>query len=117
MADEFDVNVKKKDGVWLFTTHGYINNLGGETIAREYNKITQDDTKVYLFDLADSPIVNSIGVSVLIELLEDTIEKKHILAFCNCASIVKKTFQIMGITQYAKIYDTIEMALADLTTK
>jgi anti-anti-sigma factor len=115
MSDTFKVDTSTKDKIHIFTTHGYINNLGGEAIAVAYKKAAQENAEIYLFDLADSRIVNSIGVSVLIELLEETIEKKGIMAFCSCAPIVLKTFQIMGISQYAQIFDTLDEALSKLT--
>jgi len=115
MSDTFKVDTSTQDKIHIFTTHGYINNLGGEAIAEAYKQAAKNNAEIYLFDLADSRIVNSIGVSVLIELLEETIEKNGIMAFCNCAPIVLKTFQIMGISQYAQIYETMAEALSQLT--
>ncbi len=112
MPDSFEVHVRQEGLVWVFETHGYINNLGGEAIADEFHKTFEKGGKLYLFDLKDSKIINSIGVSVIIEILEKILEREGTLAFCNCVPIVKKTFTIMGLTQYAKIYDSCEDGLA-----
>ncbi len=114
MLDSFTVDTRREGPVWVFSTHGYINNVGGETIARRFEEAHAEGGTQYLFDLADSKIINSIGVSFLIEILERILETNDTMAFCNCAPIVEKTFKIMGITQYAKIYPSAEEAFADM---
>ena len=110
----FSINVRQNNDIWIFDTHGYINNEGGSAIAAKYKDAFGQGAKKYLFDLADSKIVNSIGVSILIEILEQTLEANGKFGFCNCAPIVAKTLRIMGLTQYAGVYDTVESALAEM---
>jgi len=114
MSETFSVEVETRGKVWIFTSHGYINNQGGEAIAQAYHQAQAEGATIYLLNLADSRIVNSIGVSVLIELLEETLDRGHCMAFCACVPIVAKTFQIMGLTQYAAMYDTLALALVAL---
>lgn len=114
MMDSFSVDTSRKGPVHIFHTHGYINNTGGETIAKRFEEIHAAGGTAILFDLADSKIINSIGISFLIEILERIRDVEGTMAFCNCAPIVTKTFSIMGITRYAKLYDTIDEALNDM---
>ncbi|MCX6641566.1 MAG: STAS domain-containing protein [bacterium] len=111
MSESFEIEVKQHQALWIFTTHGYINNQGGDVIKEKYDESYNGGARKFLLNLADSKIINSIGVSILIEILEKTIEAAGELAFCNCAPIVEKTFTIMGITRYAKIYRTEEDAV------
>ena len=46
-------------------------------------------------------IVNSIGISILIEIIEKMLEIDGKLAFCSLTPTIEKTFQIMGLAQYA----------------
>jgi anti-anti-sigma factor len=114
MFDSFSVETSLKDSLWIFSTHGYINNQGGEAIARKFDEVFQQGGRKILFNLAGSKIINSIGVSFLIEILEKLLESEGSMAFCNCAPIIEKTFRIMGITQYAKIFKTEEEALGGM---
>jgi anti-anti-sigma factor len=114
MLDAFTVDTHREGPVWVFSTHGYINNVGGEAIARRFEEAHAEGGSRYLFDLTDSKIINSIGVSFLIEILERVLEVNGVMAFCRCAPIIEKTFKIMGITQYAKLYATAEEALSDM---
>ena len=62
-------------------------------------------------NLEKTRIVNSIGISILIEVLEKVMDRKGALAFCNLTPTIDKTFRIMGLAQYAAIYATQEEAL------
>ena len=67
-----------------------------------------------LLNLQGSKIVNSIGISILIEMLEKMLEIEGKLAFCCLTPTIQKTFHIMGLTQYARIYPDEAAALAGL---
>ena len=69
----------------------------------------------FLIDMEDSKVVNSIGVSILIELIEklQTVDGK--LAFTNLAAIVEKTFNIMGLTKYCEVYDSVDSGVDNLS--
>ena len=62
-------------------------------------------------------MVNSIGVSILIEVIEELQGVNGKMAYCNLAPIVEKTFNIMGISKYAKLYTNEEEGLLDLSTQ
>ena len=60
-------------------------------------------------------MVNSIGVSILIEIIEDLQGVNGKIGYYNVAPIVEKTFNIMGITNYSKIYNSEKDAIEALT--
>ena len=71
--------------------------------------------KVILINLENTKMVNSIGVSILIEIIEDLQGVNGKIGYYNVAPIVEKTFNIMGITNYSKIYTSEEDAIKALT--
>ncbi|RMH16406.1 MAG: STAS domain-containing protein [Acidobacteria bacterium] len=102
------------DGLAIIYTEGYINNQGGEEIARvAYELIGQGRTKL-LLNLAGTKIVNSIGISILIEIIEKMLEIDGKMAFCRLTPTIEKTFHIMGLAQYAGIYNDEETAIKEL---
>ena len=58
------------DGFGLIAASGYINNEGGQAIADAANKLMDQGCKTLLIDLDGTRIINSIGVSILLEILE-----------------------------------------------
>ena len=67
---DFTLTSKNKDGLLIIETNGYLNNIGGEEIAKVCNENIDSGTKKILLNLENSKVVNSIGVSILIEIIE-----------------------------------------------
>ncbi|HEU5251047.1 MAG TPA: STAS domain-containing protein [Thermoanaerobaculia bacterium] len=111
MSETCKVSVERRGDVALFWTDGYINNQGGEEIAREAYSELDSGARALIMNLEKTRIVNSIGISILIEVLEKVMERKAVLAFCGLTPTIDKTFRIMGLAQYAAIYPTERDAL------
>ncbi len=105
---------EQRDGVAVLEVAGYINNEGGEAVAREARRLIEGGCHKLLFDLHATRIINSIGISLLLEVLERILEVKGTLAFCNLTPSIAKTFQIMGLAQYARMYTDRDAALVEL---
>ena len=116
MTDELKVVVERRAGdSAVLYTKGYINNVGGEEIANCAYKLMDDGVKRLLLNLKETKIVNSIGISILIEIIEKMMEKQGKLAFCCLTPVIEKTFHIMGLAQYASIYKDETDAAQDMT--
>src|SRR5438094_9478905 len=115
MNESLNVTVDRRDGgLAVVYTEGYINNQGGEEIARIADELIDEGHKVLLLNLAGTKIVNSIGISILIEIIEKMIEINGRLGFCCLTRTIQKTFQIMGLAQSAPIYPDEAAAIAGL---
>lgn len=114
MTESLNVTVDRRDGLAVIYTEGYINNQGGEEIARSAYKLLEEGYKVLLLNLAGTKIVNSIGISILIEIIEKMIEVDGKLGFCCLTATIEKTFHIMGLAQYAPIFKDEDSALSQL---
>jgi anti-anti-sigma factor len=116
MTESLNVTVDRRPGLAVIYTEGYINNQGGEDIARVAYKLLDEGFKVLLLNLAGTKIVNSIGISILIEIIEKMIEIDGRLGFCCLTPTIEKTFHIMGLAQYARIFPNEEAAVPGLTS-
>ena len=114
MTESLKVRIDRRGDVAVIYSEGYINNQGGEEIAQAATSLLDDGCRILLLNLAGSKIVNSIGISILIEVLEKMLELEGILAFCCLTPTIQKTFHIMGLTQYAKVYDDEAAAFLEL---
>lgn len=107
MKMDFDLAVSVEGEVLVMKTEGYINNDGGDKIAEEFDKHYTNGINKVLIDIKDSKVVNSIGISYLIEIIEKLNEKNGTLYFCNMDAAIEKTFTIMGLFQFAKKVDSV----------
>ena len=108
---DFSLTSKIEGKILIIETSGYLNNVGGEKIAEVCYKNIDSGTKKVLLNLEKSKVVNSIGVSILIEIIEKLQEVDGELGYYNLAPIVEKTFKIMGISKYSKVFSSESEAL------
>ncbi|HUR83082.1 MAG TPA: STAS domain-containing protein [Thermoanaerobaculia bacterium] len=115
MTEELRVAVDRRaDKGAVLYTKGYINNVGGEEIANRAYELMNDGVRSLLLNLRETKIVNSIGISILIEIIEKMIDKEGKIGFCCLTPVIHKTFQIMGLANYAAIYNDEESAVREM---
>lgn len=111
MEAEFKLTSELNNDVLVMHTSGYVNNEGGEKISREFSQHFEKGIKKVIIDLKESKVVNSIGISFLIEVIEKLNEKNGKLIFTNLESAIEKTLTIMGLFSFAGKETTVESAL------
>ena len=112
MSKIIDKNIK--NGVVVVSTEGYFNKDLGEALKEITDQEIKEGHKSFLINLDQSKIVNSIGASILIEIIEELQTVDGSLNFCNLAPIIAKTFKIMGLTKYCETYENEAAALHKL---
>ena len=110
MVTDFNLISEVKGDSLIMKTSGYINNTAGEQISEEFTKQKSNIKKV-IMDLNDSKVVNSIGISYLIEIIEELNESNGKLYFTNLDPTIEKTFNIMGLFQFAEKVESVDDAL------
>ena len=112
---DFSLKTRNEGDIVIIETNGYLNNVGGEQIAQACYKEIDDGKKLFLINLENSKVVNSIGVSILIEIIEKLQDVDGKLGYYNLAPIVEKTFNIMGLTKYSTVFSSEGEALEGMS--
>jgi anti-sigma B factor antagonist len=111
MSSDFNLITELQNNTLVMKTEGYINNTAGERMVQEFtNKFNASANKV-IIDLEKSKMINSIGISYLLEIIETLNEKEGKLVFVNLDPTIEKTFKIMGLFQFAGKADSLNSAL------
>ncbi len=95
----------------VMATSGYINNVGGEAIAGEFSQHFEKNIKKIVINLAQSKVVNSIGMSFLLEIIEKLQDVDGKLIFTNMDPAVDKMLTIMGLFAFAGKAQNVDEAL------
>ena len=117
------MNLKSKlvsqqaDNCLIIQTPEYVNKESGESIVSEFNKHFNQGVKKIVIDMADSSVVNSIGISFLIEIIENLNEADGKMIFCNLDPSIEKTLNIMGLFNFANKAESVENAVDLLNEK
>jgi anti-anti-sigma factor len=112
MSADFNVSSEMNNNTLVMRTDGYINNVAGEKIVEEFLKNFREGTGKLVLDLERSRVVNSFGISYLIDIIEKLSEKNARLVFINLDLTIEKTFDTMGIFQFAEKADSLESAVS-----
>lgn len=111
MSTDFNLISEIKNDSLLLKTEGYINNVGGEAISQEFDKHFDDGVKKVVLNLAGTKVVNSIGISYLIEMIEKLNEAGGKMIFTDMDPAIEKTLTIMGLFSFAGKADNVDEAL------
>jgi anti-anti-sigma factor len=107
----FDVDVKYAKDFVVFYPQGYINNLGGEQIERRCEDVLSEGYRKVIVNFSDSPIINSIGISFLIGMMDRIKRVKGAISFSNLSSNNSEVFEFMELSKVAPIFKTEEDAV------
>ena len=109
-----NINVKCEGDTGVLAVTGYINYARGEEIATACDELIDGGIAKLVIDLKQCKIVNSMGVSYLIEVIEKVKDLGGSVGFCNMAPTMAKTFKSMGLLQASSIYASEGEALQGL---
>lgn len=112
MAENIAIRAERDGTKAVLRLDGYINNVGGEELVKVCNGLLDDGVRRLVFDLSGCGLVNSVGISFLIELFERMEELQGRIAFCHLTPTIDKTFRIMGLLQMSTVHPTRDEAIA-----
>ena len=64
-----------------------------------------------LLHFGDTRLVNSIGISFIIGVVEKVMEREGRMAFCEVSRINRDLFQVTGLAKYVRSFDKEKEAL------
>ena len=114
MATSFNVNTRTEDGYAVIQTDGYLNGPTAEKLAETAKDLMNQGYSTLVINLERTRLVNSIGISILIEIIELLQEQGGIVHFCHLTPVIERTFKMMGLAQYAEIYPDETSATTNL---
>jgi anti-anti-sigma factor len=117
MEQQFSLTSEVRDKCLVIATSGYVNNVGGEAIAKEFARHFEAGTKNVIVNLAQSKVVNSIGMSFLIDIVDQLNDAGGKLVFTDLDPAVDKMLTIMGLFQFAGKAKNVDDALVSLASE
>ncbi len=114
MTDSLNIKVDRRDEIAVIYAEGYIDNQGGEAVASAAYGLIDEGFKTLLINLAGTKLINTIGISALIEVTEKMIEIEGRLGFCNLTPTIEKAFHTMGLAQYSQLFPDEASAISAL---
>ena len=74
---------------------------------------TKEPVKKIVFDFTKTNYINSAGIATLISVIETVQKDGGVVAFTGLSNHFMKVMDIVGISDFARIFDTVDQAVAD----
>ena len=116
LSGKFDVQIREEHGYAVIQTEGYLNGPRGANLAEAAKDLMQKGYTKFVINLAETKLINSIGISILIEIIELLEEREGILNFCGLTPTIERTFKLVALAKHAGIFPDEDSAIADLNS-
>src|SRR5215210_965354 len=93
----------------------YLNKLSGERIERECQRQLESGCRSLVINFRDTELVNSIGVSILLGVIDAAESAGAQLIFSDVNNQTVQLFEMLGLTRHVALAKDEEEALLTLT--
>jgi anti-anti-sigma factor len=94
----------------------YLNKLTGERIERECKKQLDSGARALVIDFSDTELVNSIGVSILLGIIDIAEKNGALVVFSDVNNETVQLFEMLGLTRHVVLARNEQEALSSLST-
>jgi anti-anti-sigma factor len=95
----------------------YLNKLTGERIERECRRQLDSGARALVIDFSDTELVNSIGVSILLGIIDVAEKSGALVVFSDVNSETVQLFEMLGLTRHVVLAKNEQEALSDLSAR
>ena len=114
MSDEIQVSVRNEGGATVIDLVGDVTTFAEEAINQAYHSASSDGAVNIIFNFRENDYINSAGIAILIGVVTEARKRDQRLLITGLSAHFQKIFRMVGLTQYADIYASVEEALASL---
>ncbi|ACL25895.1 MULTISPECIES: STAS domain-containing protein [Chloroflexus] len=112
LEDELNVNIRHREGVAIIDLIGDVTTFAEEKINNAYRQVTTQGARYILLNFRQNDYINSAGIAILIGIVTEVNQNGQKLAISGLSPHFQKIFRMVGLAQYAEIYQTEEEALS-----
>ena len=101
----FQATRLQQEDLPVLLLEGYLNQRGGETLRLQVQEILQVAPTAMALDFSGTTLVNSIGVSFLLEIIEAARRGNTSLEFVHVPADIGDLFGLLGISSKVTLRD------------
>lgn len=112
--DDLNIPVEACDDYAVIRPAGYLNALAGDQIDKLCRRLLDEGTRYVIINFRDVSMVNTIGISVLVGIIEKVLGHNGLVYFTELGATDRQIFEVLNLTTVALIFDSDEEACAHL---
>ena len=114
MKQETEINLEKQDDITIFDVQGDVTAFSEPFFNQAYQAAKDQGANKLLLKFTEDAYINSGGIAILIQLLAQTKRNNQQICIAGLSNHFKKIFNMVGITKFAQIYNTVDEAVNDM---
>jgi anti-anti-sigma factor len=115
-SDEIQVSIREESGATVIDLVGDVTTFAEDAINQAYQTASDDGAVNIIFNFRENDYINSAGIAILIGIVTEARKQDQKLLMTGLSIHFQKIFRMVGLTQYADLYPSVEEALASLNS-
>ena len=115
MQNKNEIKLEKHGAVMLLDIEGDITAFSEPFLNEAYKNANDEGAKRLLLKVGEDTYINSGGIAVLIQILAQTKRNNQNIGITGLSDHFQKIFNMVGITKFATIHNSVEDGLAALS--
>lgn len=111
MSPHKTIRIREEGDTLVVCVGGYLNSLLGEEVDKVVRAKLDGGRRRILLNFGGTRLVNSIGISFVIGIVEKVMEREGRMAFCEVSRINRDLFRVTGLEKYVRSFETEKEAL------
>lgn len=114
MPEVNEIKLETRDAVTIMDIQGDVTAFSEPFLNEAYQNANDRGARKILLKFDGNAYINSGGIAVLIQVLSQTRKNDQLIGITGISDHFKKIFHMVGITKFAKIYESLEDALQQM---
>ena len=110
-----EIHLEAQGAVTILDIRGDITAFSESAQGDAYREASDQGAGTLLLKIEKEAYINSGGIAVLIQILAQTRRKGQHVAITGISEHFKKIFNMVGITKFADVFESTELAVQALT--
>ncbi|MGI8586913.1 MAG: STAS domain-containing protein [Chloroflexia bacterium] len=117
MAQELKVSTRQVPEATTLDLQGDLTGLADADLMRAYHAAVASGAANLVLNFVGTEYINSAGIGIIISLLTEARAAGVTLVICGLSPHYQKIFRMVGLTQYAEVFETEAAAIEDLMSR
>ncbi len=114
---QFSVTSRLDGDAAVIYPKGYLNNLSGKSMVTECGSYINQGISKIVVNFSETDLINSIGISMLLQIIEDLRNIKGTICCTNMSKFLRETFEMLGLIKYMVVFPVESDALKYLKAR
>lgn len=109
---DFNTEITIRDNIVVVKTHGYLDDAGGQVLRQKCVDLIDKGNIYFVFNLAGTPVINSTGLSMILDILVQIIDySEGEAAICGLTSLTETALKMTGVLTLCESYPSEDEAI------